>query len=96
MKKLTEKEKNQLHILFYYLTSKFCYFVSVLGVVGCIIGLAADVERCNILTVVVYVVFGAIIFVVFNRYANKFSKILYKRRTINKDRVIHSVFEYMD
>ena len=96
MKKLTEKEKNQLHILFYYLTSKFCYFVSVLGVVGCIIGLAVDVERCNILTVVVYVVFGAIIFVVFNRYANKFSKILYKRRAINKDRVIHSVFEYMD
>lgn len=96
MKKLTEKEKNQLHILYYYLTSRFCYFVSVLGVVGCIISLAADVERCNILTVVVYVVFGAIIFVVFNRYAHKFSKILYKRRAINKDRVIHSVFEYMD
>ena len=78
MKKLTEKEKNQLHILYYYLTSRFCYFVSVLGVVGCIISLAADVERCNILTVVVYVVFEAIIFVVFNRFAHKISKILYK------------------
>ena len=96
MKKLTEKEKSQLQILYYYLASKFCYTASVLGVVGCIIGLAADIGRCNILTVVVYIVFGAIIFVVFNRYAHKFSKILYKRRAINKDRVIHSVFEYMD
>lgn len=96
MKKLTEKEKNQLHILYYYLASRFSYLISVLGVVGCIIGLAADIERCNILTVVVYIVFGAIIFIVFNRYAHKFSKILYKRKAIEKDRVIHSVFEYMD
>lgn len=94
--KFTEKEKSQLQILYYYLASRFCYIISVLGVVGCIIGLAADIERCNMLTVVVHIVFGAIIFVVFNRYANKFSKILYKRRAIDKDRVIHSVFDYMD
>lgn len=91
-KKQRRKRFNNIKIVIYYGIAKFAQFMTVIGVIMCLISAAADIEFNPVWRIVLYMGVSITVVVVSNFIATRLSRYLYSKHAISESRVIDDIF----